>query len=594
LTLGSLFDGIAGFPLAAAMNGIVTLWASEIETAPISITKRHFPDMKHLGDIKDINGAEIEPVDIITFGSPCQDLSIAGKRAGLEGKRSGLFMEALRVIKEMREKTNGKYPRRIIWENVDGAFSSNEGEDFRIVLEEIANISAEKRISIPRPPAKDGNVIWESAGAIMGDSWSLAWRTMDAQYWGVPQRRKRIFLVADFTGQCAGEILFKPEGLSRNTAEGREAREGAAGKIENGVKASGFNGWRSITGSLEYKDDRAPCLQATNPPDVVVGVDGYNQNLTGDIVNTLRGGRVDTDNIGLIILNDQGGSSINVEKGDISPTLKGQAKGHEPLVFEPGAVSRTGGHYYEDGTTGTLRANMGDNQFAIALENHPNDSRIKIIEDGKVQTLSSRMGTGGGNVPLLMTKENKPEPAIALDCRNFATNEELSAPLQAKSTGGHSLNFINPIYCMAAKQQSQNIVEDKSPPVMANDYKEPNVVAYPIQGFGDYKEADVASTMKSRDAKDSTDLITVNYSVRRLTPLECERLQGLPDGWTEYGIVPEKYRVSLEKGKKRTGLPESALLQKISDSARYKALGNSMAKPCVDFIMSLISINIEE
>ena len=487
MTLGSLFDGIAGFPYAAAINGITPLWASEIETAPISISKRHFPDMKHLGDIKNINGAEIDPVDVITFGSPCQDLSVAGKRAGLEGKRSGLFMEAMRIIKEMRGKTNGKHPSRIIWENVDGVFSSNRGEDFRIVLEEIANIAGGGAISIPRPPSKDGNAVWESSGAVVGDGWSLAWRILDAQYWGVPQRRKRIFLVGDFRGECAGEILFKPEGLPRNPAESEKQGEGIAGSAKDGVKAAGFNGWRSITGNIEYEEDRAPCLQTKMPPDVVVGVDGYNQNLTGKKANTLRGGRVDKDNI--------------------------------PLV----------------------------------------------IEDGTVQTLSSRMGTGGGNVPLLMT-ENK-EPTIALDCRNFIANEDVSAPLQAKPNGGQSLNFINPIYCMAARQQAQSVIEDKSPPILGTDYKEPNCV------------------FCNKDTNKTEEVNSRNYSVRRLTPLECERLQGLPDGWTEYGIMPEKYRASLERGKKRTGLPESVLLQKISDSKRYKALGNGMAHPCVDFVV---------
>jgi DNA (cytosine-5)-methyltransferase 1 len=205
--LGSLFDGIGGFPLAAVREGILPVWASEVEDAPVSITKRHFPNMRHLGDITKINGADLEPVDVITFGSPCQDLSISGRRAGLDGKRSGLFMEALRVIKEMKNATHGICPARIIWENVPGAFSANGGGDFQTVIEEIAGI-AEKGVSIPRPSAKTG---WLAAGGVMGDNWSLAWRVLDAQYWGVPQRRRRIFLVADFTSRCAGEILFKQE-----------------------------------------------------------------------------------------------------------------------------------------------------------------------------------------------------------------------------------------------------------------------------------------------------------------------------------------------------------------------------------------------
>lgn len=165
--------------------------------------------MKHLGDITKIHGDQIEPVDCITFGSPCQDLSIAGRRAGLQGERSGLFMEAVRIIKEMRGGTDGRYPTFAIWENVPGAFSSNKGEDFRAVLEELARVE-EPDASIPRPP-RGGR--WSKAGAIAGNGWSLAWRQLDAQYWGVPQRRKRIALVVDFAGGCAGEILFERESV---------------------------------------------------------------------------------------------------------------------------------------------------------------------------------------------------------------------------------------------------------------------------------------------------------------------------------------------------------------------------------------------
>ena len=168
--------------------------------------------MIHLGDITKIHGNEIEPVDCITFGSPCQDLSIAGRRAGLAGERSGLFMEAVRIIKEMRRATHGSYPVVVIWENVPGAFSSNGGEDFHAVLEELARVE-EPDASIPRPP-RGGK--WSKAGEIAGNGWSLAWRQLDAQYWGIPQRRKRIALVVDFGGQRAAEILFERTSLSGN------------------------------------------------------------------------------------------------------------------------------------------------------------------------------------------------------------------------------------------------------------------------------------------------------------------------------------------------------------------------------------------
>ena len=237
LTMGSLFDGIGGFPLAAVRNGIVPLWASEIEAFPIEVTKRRFPDMIHVGDITKLNGAELPPVDLICGGSPCQDLSVAGARAGLAGERSGLFMEQVRITKEMRDADirSGRpallvRPRFLVWENVPGAFSSGwpKGEDFRIVLEEIVRIGCGP-VSVPRP--ESGR--WESAGGIvLGDSFSLCWRVLDAQYWGVAQRRRRIFLVADFGGRAATKILFEQDRLPGNIAPGRGAGEGTAAQAQ--------------------------------------------------------------------------------------------------------------------------------------------------------------------------------------------------------------------------------------------------------------------------------------------------------------------------------------------------------------------------
>ncbi len=225
ITLGSLFDGSGGFPLAGVMNGITPLWASEIEPYPIKVTTARFPHMKHLGSVLDVNGAEIEPVDVITFGSPCQDLSIAGKQKGIhEGERSNLFFEAVRIIKEMRAHDRADSgsndhirPRFAVWENVPGAFSSNKGADFRAVLQALAEIKA-PGVSVPDPPGK-----WRPAGCIVGDGWSIAWRVFDAQFWGVPQRRKRIYLVADFASERAGEILFEREGLHGYPAAGGDA-----------------------------------------------------------------------------------------------------------------------------------------------------------------------------------------------------------------------------------------------------------------------------------------------------------------------------------------------------------------------------------
>lgn len=261
MKLMSLFDGSGGFPLAASLCGIEPVYAAEVEPYPIAVTKNRFPKMKHLGDVSKVKGGEIEPVDIITFGSPCQDMSIAGKRAGLkhadmgddETTRSGLFLEAIRIIKEMREATNGVYPRYAIWENVPGAFSSNRGEDFRTVLEEFIRVK-EKDAVMPDVP-KAG---WPYADCYSGNGWSLAYRVFDAQYWGVPQRRRRIYLVADFRGECAQEILFKRESLRGYFEAGRTPWQGIAADAQNCVGTA------------------------------IGGVDRYNQSFLPGLAQTLR------------------------------------------------------------------------------------------------------------------------------------------------------------------------------------------------------------------------------------------------------------------------------------------------------------------
>ena len=246
--LGSLFDGSGGFPLAGAMFDIEPVWASEIESFPIRVTKARFPNMKHLGDVLKINGAEIEPVDVITFGSPCQDLSIAGKQAGIhEGERSNLFFEAIRIIREMREhdRTNGRAdeflrPRFAVFENVPGVFSSNSGNDFRAVLNAFCSI-CDNTADVPRPA--DG--IWQPSGCILGNGYSIAWKVYDAQYWGVPQRRKRVYLIADFASECAGEILFESESLQWDPSESRKSEQNAARYVKGCPDGSSWFRWMS-------------------------------------------------------------------------------------------------------------------------------------------------------------------------------------------------------------------------------------------------------------------------------------------------------------------------------------------------------------
>lgn len=386
LTLGSLFDGSGGFPLAGILAGVTPLWASEIEPFAVRVTTARLPQMQHYGDVSGISGADLPPVDIITFGSPCQDMSIAGRRGGLDGSRSSLFYEAIRIVKEMRDKTNGEKPRFICWENVPGAFSSNKGEDFRAVLEAVIGIK-EPAAEVPAPDKKG----WPYADYYVGDGWSAAYRVLDAQWWGVPQRRKRIFLVADFAGERAKEILFKSEGVS-------------------GYSAEGFRAWQRAAGDLADRAGEAGC-----------------------------GGT------GRIVLNDQGGSRMDVTE-EVACTLRAEAH-HPPCVMEAAGFctehsAKARGIGYEEETAPTLRA--GVVPAAVALENHPADSRVKISEDDKVQTLTGRMGTGGGNVPLVMAgAEEYPEAEMY---ENHSQDTRYKGPLDTAPT-------VNATYGMGGNNQ---------------------------------------------------------------------------------------------------------------------------------------------
>ena len=366
LTLGSLFSGSGGFELGGLLTGrIVPIFNSEIEPFAIRVTTKRLPEVKHYGDVSAINGADLPPVDIITFGSPCQDMSIAGKRDGLDGSRSSLFYEAIRIVKEMRCKTNGAKPRFIVWENVPGAFSSNKGQDFKAVLEAVISVK-EPSAEVPAPDKKG----WPDADYYLGDGWSVAYRVLDAQWWGVPQRRKRIYLIADFADHSAPKVLFDSEGVS-------------------GYSAEGFRAWQRAASGAEGSTGTA-------------------------------GG------CGRICLNDQGGERMDVTD-EVTGTLRAQEHGHQPCVLEAAgfctehsANARSIG--YEEERSPTLRA--GVVPAAIALENHPTDSRVKISKDGKVQTLTSRCGTGGGNVPLVMDgvensgEEVENSPAVTLKIRS--------------------------------------------------------------------------------------------------------------------------------------------------------------------------------
>lgn len=340
LTLGSLFNGISGWPLAATECGIRPVWSSEIDEFPVAVSKYHFPDMVELGDITKINGAEIEPVDIICSGSPCQSLSMAGKREGLKGE-SGLFYESTRIVREMQEATNGECPKWFVWENVCGAFSSNKGNDFRAVLEEITETD------IPMPQSGK----WTKAGLVRSPKCDVAWRVLDAQYWGVPQRRKRIFLVADFRAERRPEVLFESESVSWNSPQSREqGKETSRDTRESPEKASRTvciegNGTRAshmgdgykqsdVMYTLNTVEKHAVCTKNKS----AIGVGVYNSTITGDVVGTLR-----------------------TKCGDSAGNSNVMCKAYG---FEPGVTSRDGRSLSENLST-TLRANMGDNQEAV-------------------------------------------------------------------------------------------------------------------------------------------------------------------------------------------------------------------------------------
>ena len=442
MTLGSLFDGSGTCPLAAAMCGITPVWASEIEPYPIRVTQKNFPRMKHLGDITQINGAEIEPVDIVTFGSPCQDLSVAGTQKGLiAGKRSSLFFEAIRIIMEMREATHGKYPRYAVWENVPGALSSNQGRDFLAVLRAFIEAAGGDGADVPESGwgGKTRKPVWRNAGCVVGEGYSVAWRMLDTQYWGVPQRRRRIFLVCDFAGERAGEILFKREGLRGNFAQSREAgKEAAADAV--GSTGGDYRVF-DITGATSNS-------MKSRTPDSC-----FRERTVARTLDTFSGSPECNQGGNVVVFDARGNGD-----GQIVPTITGD---HENRVTDYTALAVGNGQLnqiYMTDTAGTLTCSH-DQQMICAF-------------------MGGQGAKAGG----------------------IGYSETVSPTLKAAPSGSNTV-------------------------------------------------PDIAYWLKK----------AWRYFVRRLTPLECCRLQGFPDWW-EDGVDG-------------------------SDSARYKMWGNGMALPCVLYVM---------
>lgn len=620
LTLGSLFDGSGGFPLGGLLSGITPVWASEVEPFPIMVTSRRLPFMKHYGDISQMNGDEIEPVDIITFGSPCTDMSIAGRRAGLEGKQSVLFYEAIRIIKEMRCKTNGKYPRWICWENVPGAFSSNKGEDFRAVLEAVIGVVCEGT-EMPMPEKNR----WPYADLYMGDGWSLAYRTLDAQYWGVPQRRRRIYLVADFAGGSAGEILFKSEGVS-------------------GYSAESFRAWeRTARGT-------ADCVGAT-------GFDGYNGDLTGDVSATLGVNCGMSTGRNGIVLNDQGGNRMDVTE-EVTCTLRAESH-HPPLVFENHSQDTRYKGPLEKAQTVSATYGMGGNNQPFVVET-PKTLKIRsgcdgggkgaLIQEDKSATLSCNndqtvfvpKAYGICSKDSNAMKSDNPHSGVyeadtsrTIDrgggnptCNQGGIAIVESYALQGSMIGredkngpqgdgvnkdvAFTLNTVDrhAVYAMTTGYYAQ-VSKEQAPTLLSRDYKDAAIINEPCYGIdrSAFNQGMNAQFSPSFEEELSPTLVAkgpgaafTGYTVRRLTPTECARLQGFADWWcSNLGVenpseeeidrwegVFETFRKLTDPGKKPKTRKQIAkwLKDPYADAAEYKMWGNGVALPCVYFVLS--------
>ena len=575
LTLGSLFSGSGAFELGGLLAGIRPVWASEIEPFPIRVTTKRLPFVKHYGDVNSIRGDEIEPVDIITSGSPCTDLSIAGKRAGLDGRQSGLFYQAIRIIKEMRCATDGRYPRFIVWENVPGAFSSNNGEDFRAVLEAVCSVK-DRGIPVPRPPKGK----WANAGCIMADGFSLAWRVVDACLWGVPQRRKRIYLVADFTAGSAGKILFESEGVS-------------------GYSAQGFRAWQRAAGGA------APCIGAA----------------------------------GGICLNDQGGSRMDVTD-DVTCTLRAEAH-HPPCVLEQavsgnrqpsvaetpktlkiraGGGSGGKGALIQDDKSATLSCNNDQTLFVpFRKGTRPHSAEeAPTWKDGEVANTLNIFDIGENRCNELVVQAfgicSKESNAMKSDNPHSGFYEAQTARTLDCNCNNPSSNqggiavVAYPTFCASKSSFFTSAEKELANTLVATDYKDPPVINDLRTASGKDIFGTISASMGSKQWLGNQEafsgdyhIVEPDYIVRRLTPTECARLQGFPDWWCD-GLGTDDpteeemifWREVFETHRKIMGTsskPKSDsqirkwLKDPHSDSAEYRMWGNGCALPNVYFVL---------
>ena len=573
--------------------------------------------MKHLGDITKIHGDKIEPVDCITFGSPCQDLSIAGRRAGLAGERSGLFIEAVRIIKEMRSSTNGLYPTFAVWENVPGAFSSNGGEDFRAVLEELARIE-QPDVSIPRPSGRGGR--WSKAGAIAGNGWSLAWRQLDAQYWGVPQRRKRIALVVDFAGQRAGEILFERTSLSRHPDSRIPAWKEIAGLTANcpagndgvvgagrGRKGDGNADCRRTETDKTGEAGRSEREERTDKRESREAA-AYSLKIRSGCAGGGKGALVQTEKVGtLSTLQDQTIFQL-VQAGEIIPINTQIATRHISMgektgfgVGKNGDPSFTLQARHEHGVCYCIAGNIVDRaDTAVAnglgakeevgytlntIDRHAVAYSINPLSSNSMKSANPYSGF------------NETGVSKTLDCSDANPTKNQGGlaivqpiPIQDKtgtlSPGAHAGSYngqdaYNDMLVRCRVFDARGNGNGKIVPTITGDHEsritdytaivtEPEdcLTPWDNQARRIYSENGTFPALAAREkaGQNQQSVLTeteIRWIVRRLTPTECERLQGYPDGWTDIGEWVDT------KGKKH----------KPTDSPRYKALGNSIALP---------------
>lgn len=558
--------------------------------------------MKHLGDISKINGAEIEPVDIITFGSPCQDLSVAGKRAGLEGARSGLFMEAVRIIKEMREATDGKYPTFALWENVPGAFSSNKGEDFRVVLEELIKI-AEPSATMPEVPPFG----WAYADSYVGDGWSLAYRVFDTQYWPrTPQRRRRIYLVADFRGQRAREVLFEREGLRGHLTESPPPRERVTVYVEDGSGAAN----QAVTNPRSAAESEiAATLYAA-----------YGTKWNGNA------GAYNGENFVLAVATQQGGAEIS-EDG-VCPTVTaaaGMSGNNQPWIahsaaFKAGQGVNARSIGWEEEKSPTIASEAGGNSIpSVCVKTW--DAR----GNGDGDTVSTITGDHENRITDYSSVVVEPIP-IHDQATRFSGKHGDKQDGKGNGLGvgdpGDPMNTLTSgdrhavVYCMAHGQANAEVMEETSPTLNCN-HEQPIVFDKEVYNSGEcaagghyISEGGPAPTLRGTGHAPG---VCDRYIVRRLTPTECARLQGFPDTWghpdKKDSLSDEEYQFWLEarnthaaiNGKAVKEYTKDQLLKwynKLhSDSAEYKMWGNGIALPpslyCMQGIVGALDIRNE-